>query len=242
MTSGVVWLTLLLLAVFLCASWAREGIVFDLLRQDLLADEKLRSIQRSFKSFGPLAPLVYLAMVTLEVVVAPIPGLMLYAPGGIVFGAWIGGALALAGNTLGAGIACQLARTLRPQWMEQSLNSPKATHFTGRLHAHGGWIIFFLRLNPLTSSDVVSYAAGFTHIRITTVMIATCLGMAPLCFAQAWLASEILTFAPKLLYVMLLALLIYLIAVAIAVHRLLQPMNMAPNETHATPMPHESTS
>jgi uncharacterized membrane protein YdjX (TVP38/TMEM64 family) len=231
MTNVAIWLLFLLLVTFLVASWARQGIVFDLLRQDLVADEKRKVLQQAFGSLGPLAPVAYLSMVTIEVVVAPIPGLMLYAPGGVVFGVWLGGALALAGNTLGAGIACKLARTLRPRWMEQSLSSPNAARLTERLQHHGGWIIFFLRLNPLTSSDVVSYAAGFTSIRITTVMLATCLGMAPLCFAQAWLASEVLTFAPKLLYVMLLALLLYLFAVAIAVHRLVNPTKATPSDS-----------
>ena len=45
-----------------------------------------------------------------EVVVAPIPGTMLYAPGGVIFGGFLGGLLSLAGNVIGAGIACRLMR------------------------------------------------------------------------------------------------------------------------------------
>ena len=56
-----------------------------------------------------LAPLAYVGCVMLEVLVAPIPGIMLYAPGGVVFGGLMGGFLSLIGNTLGAGIACAAA-------------------------------------------------------------------------------------------------------------------------------------
>lgn len=221
-TTGVIWLVLAMLAVFSLTSWATDGIVYDLIRSDLRADEKLLRLQESLASLGPLAPLSYLAMVTIEVVVAPIPGLMLYAPGGVIFGAWLGGALALAGNTLGAGVACQLARTLRPKWMDASLSSERSSAIRDRLESHGGWVIFFLRLNPLTSCDVISYVAGFTRIRTSTVMFATCLGMTPLCFVQSWLASELLVIAPGLLYPMLAALLVYLVVVGVVVYRLIR--------------------
>jgi uncharacterized membrane protein YdjX (TVP38/TMEM64 family) len=216
------WLIFALLAGFFITSYANEGIVYDLIRSDLQADEKLIRLQESFAKLGVLAPLVYLAMVTIEVVVAPIPGLMLYAPGGIIFGVWLGGALALAGNTLGAGVACQLARTLKPRWMDASLTSAKSIVIREKLERHGGWIIFFLRLNPLTSCDLISYVAGFTRIRISTVMFATALGMAPLCFAQSWLASELLVVAPSLLYLLIVALLVYLVVVGVVVYQLIR--------------------
>ena len=52
------------------------------------------------------------------------------------------------------------------------------------------WLVFLLRLNPLTSSDLVSYAAGLTHLPTWQLMLATLAGMAPLCFAQAYFADQ----------------------------------------------------
>ncbi|MDA1231011.1 MAG: hypothetical protein O2856_09575, partial [Planctomycetota bacterium] len=87
----------------------------------------------------------------------------------------------------------------------------------------GGWVIVLLRLNPLTSSDLVSYAAGFTRIRIRTVMLATGIGMTPLCFAQAWLSDSIFNKWPDLLWPLLILSLVYVIIVTVVVARLLRP-------------------
>jgi uncharacterized membrane protein YdjX (TVP38/TMEM64 family) len=94
-------------------SYFSGGIVAVLLAPGRSAADTITVIQDYFRSFGILAPLVYVGIVTIEVVIAPIPGLMLYAPGGMVFGGFLGGLLSLLGNTLGAGIACQPYRCIK---------------------------------------------------------------------------------------------------------------------------------
>jgi|GEM_PF-189894 len=218
---GITWLVLVLFFSTLAWSWWSHGVAYDLVRTDLDAPAKIHLLRAFFASCGPVAPFVYFAMVTIEVVVAPIPGLMLYAPGGVIFGPFVGGALALAGNVVGAGIACLLARSLRPRWMDELLSSEKARNLQCRLELHGGWYIFFLRINPLTSSDLVSYAAGFTRIPLTKVMLATFAGMAPLCFTQAYLAVSLLDAFPKLIYVLAATLALYLVIAILVIRRLM---------------------
>ncbi|MBC8290751.1 MAG: TVP38/TMEM64 family protein, partial [Planctomycetes bacterium] len=164
-------------------SWLSGGLVSDLASGEHDAAWKLERLKDAFESCGPFAPLAYFLFVMVEVVVAPIPGLMLYAPGGIIFGGFLGGLIALLGNVFGAGIACQVTRSLGGNWLTRLL-SPKALEATqNALARRGGWLVFLLRINPLTSSDLVSYAAGFTQIPVWKVMLATLAGMAPLCFA-----------------------------------------------------------
>ncbi|HEX2524482.1 MAG TPA: hypothetical protein VHP35_20400, partial [Terriglobia bacterium] len=59
---------------------------------------RLALIQSSFHSYGTVAPGVYLLVVIAEVILAPIPGTLLYLPGGLVFGWLVGGSVYLAGN------------------------------------------------------------------------------------------------------------------------------------------------
>jgi len=226
--TGIVWLLLLGMTGVSAWSLYTSGIVYDLVRTDWDAPTKIHRLREFFADCGALAPIVYVALVTVEVVVAPIPGLMLYAPGGVIFGPLLGGALSLAGNVIGAGIACLVARSLRPRWIDQWFSADKAHAIQAQLAQRGGWYIFFLRLNPLTSSDIVSYAAGFTRIPTATVMLATGCGMAPLCFAQAWLATNLLNAFPHLLYALAVGLVLYVVVVAIVLRRLLQP---SPNAT-----------
>ena len=214
-------LAVLILVFGLAAqSWQTEGIVFDLFRSDQSAAWKVERLQTFFEACGPLAPLVYVAFVTIEVVVAPIPGLMLYAPGGVVFGGFVGGLLALIGNVLGAGIACGITRTIGSTWLTRLFPKESLEKAQAELDRRGGWLVFLLRVNPLTSSDLVSYAAGFTRISVWKVMFATMLGMAPLCFAQAWLAENLFVAYPWLLYPLLIVGAVYVIVIVVVVCRL----------------------
>ncbi|MCG8585018.1 MAG: VTT domain-containing protein [Pirellulales bacterium] len=214
------WFVLLTAVGLTLYSWSTGGIVHDLLRQDTDAVWKIERLKEFFASFGALAPLVYFLFVTVEVIVAPIPGLMLYAPGGLIFGAALGGAIALAGNVAGAGIACTIARSINPVWLERFFEPEKMEAAQRALERRGSWLIFLLRLNPLTSSDIVSYAAGFTRIPVSKVMFATLLGMAPLCFAQAWLAENLLTAFPALIYPLLAACVAYVVLIVFVIRRL----------------------
>lgn len=200
-----------------------EGIVFQLVRSDLEAAEKVQRLRTFFDSFGPFGPLVYFVCVVVEVVVAPIPGLMLYAPGGALFGTLIGGTTALAGNVAGAGIACAMTRGLGFEWMRRYMDTQRLEQVQGKIERHGAWLIFLLRLNPLTSSDLVSYAAGFTRIPVWKVMWATAAGMAPLCYAQSWLAESLLSRYPHLLYPLIVASLGFVVFVVLILRRVSQP-------------------
>ncbi len=221
--SAAPWATLILgvaLAGWAVWSYSSGGIIAVFWAPDRSAADKVALVQEYFRSFGVLAPLAYVGIVTIEVVVAPIPGLMLYAPGGMVFGGFWGGLLSLLGNTLGAGIACQLIRALGGKRFTAWLEQGRLKMYQERLSRSGTWLILLLRVNPLTSSDLVSYAAGLAGIPVWKVMLGTLLGMAPLCWAQAYLADGILRAIPQLLYPLLLLCGIYAVAAVWIIGRL----------------------
>ncbi|MCU0916272.1 MAG: VTT domain-containing protein [Planctomycetes bacterium] len=211
MTAGP-WLVVVLagaLVAWAVWSYTSNGIIALLLQPGLSAADKVMALQVYFDSFGLIAPLVYVGIVTIEVVVAPLPGLMLYAPGGVIFGGFWGGLLSLLGNTGGAGIACQLIRVLGGKRFAAWLEQGRLKRYHERLSRSGLWLILLLRINPLTSSDLVSYAAGLTGIPLWKVMFGTLLGMAPLCWAQAYLADGLLRAFPQLVYPLLLLCVLY---------------------------------
>lgn len=217
------WLVLVLLISGIAGSWLSDGIVFQLIRSDITGTERVESLQQFFRQAGIWAPAAYVLFVTLEVIVAPIPGLILYAPGGLIFGPWLGGLLALTGNVIGAGISCGLTRSLGSAWLQRFGSKSSSERIQMALEQRGGWLIVMLRLNPLTSTDLVSYAAGFTNIPIRTVMLATGIGMAPLCFAQSWLSDSIFNTWPQLLWPLLVLSAAYVVVITIVVARLLRP-------------------
>lgn len=217
------WSILLISIIAFAWSISTEGIAYDLLRPGLDATEKIQRLRQFFAEFGLLAPVVYFVFVVAEVIVAPIPGLMLYAPGGVIFGGLLGGTLSLAGNVVGAGIACSISRSFGDAWLVRCFSAAKVAATQTRLERFGGRLIFFLRLNPITSSDLVSYAAGLTRIPVTTVMLATGLGMAPLCFAQAYFAESMLQAFPKLIYLLTALCIVYFLFVIAAIRGMASP-------------------
>ncbi|MFO1000297.1 MAG: TVP38/TMEM64 family protein [Planctomycetaceae bacterium] len=221
-TSHLPWLVLIAILLTMLASWCSDGIVARLLDTQLSASERVLVFQHFFHEAGFFAPLAYVMFVVAEVIVAPIPGLMLYAPGGLIFGPWLGGFLAVIGNTIGAGISCAFARNVGQGWLEKISANTSMEKLQEQLNRRGFWMILLLRLNPLTSSDLLSYAAGLTRIPIWHVMLATGLGMAPLCFAQSWLSDGIFNRWPGLIWPLMISGLMYLAAVAIILSRMLK--------------------
>lgn len=216
------WGMLLAALIFVAWSWFSQGIVRTMVRSDLEAGVKVEAIKAFFDSFGNLAPLVYVLCVMMEVLIAPIPGLMLYAPGGVVFGGFQGGLLSLLGNTLGAVMGCAAVRGIGDAWLKKYFTEEKLSATQELLERRGFWFVFLLRVNPLTSSDLVSYAAGLTRIPLWQVMMATAFGMAPLCFAQAYLAENLLQRYPWLLYPLLVGLIVYVAVVIMVIFRMRQ--------------------
>jgi uncharacterized membrane protein YdjX (TVP38/TMEM64 family) len=155
----------------------------------------LERVRTTVASLGPLAPVAYTLAVIVEVIVAPIPGALLYAPGGAIFGAFWGGTLSLVGNVIGAAICCALGRMIGERVLGVRSRSPQFARYRERLAHRGLWVVLLLRANPLTSSDLVSYAAGVAGVPPWKVAAGT-LGLAPLCYVQAYFAEQIFTLIP----------------------------------------------
>lgn len=189
-----------LVVVATLAAWAvwsywTGGLVGTLLEPPA-SGTALDAIRSYVLAWGPAAPVAYVAIVTLEVVVAPVPGAILYAPGGAIFGGLIGGTLSLVGNVAGAAIACWIGAAFGSDWVAARSGEGRLASVHERLAARGGWLVFLLRVNPFTSSDIVSYAAGAAGVPVRHVALGTLAGMAPQCYAQAYLAATLFELLP----------------------------------------------
>jgi uncharacterized membrane protein YdjX (TVP38/TMEM64 family) len=203
-------------------SYSSGGVIWAVAHAAPDRDGGLDAVRRHVAAWGPLGPLAYVLLVIVEVLVAPIPGALLYAPGGAIFGGLLGGALSLAGNVAGAVIACAIAGLWRDA-LARRLTSPAGRALTARLRAKGLWVIFLLRLNPLTSSDLVSYAAGLVGVPLWKVAVGTLAGMTPLCFAQAYFADRLFQLLPGAGWLVVLMGMACLATVIVLVGRLGRP-------------------
>jgi uncharacterized membrane protein YdjX (TVP38/TMEM64 family) len=203
-------------------SWFSGGIIRVLADgAGSLGDNEasLEALRQALFRWGPLAPVVYVVAVVAEVLIAPIPGTLLYAPAGALFGGLQGGFLSLIGNTIGAAVAGAVGQTLGEEAITRRM---EGTRLAGRVEAireRGLLVILLLRLNPLTSSDMVSYAAGAIGIPVWRVALGTFIGMAPLCFAQAYLAEQIFRILPGAVYILIGAAVLYVVFIVVWLRR-----------------------
>jgi uncharacterized membrane protein YdjX (TVP38/TMEM64 family) len=181
-------------------SYATSGLIYLLVHGSSSQSEWLAQVRDVVAGWGQWAPVIYTLAVIVEVVVAPIPGPLLYAPAGAIFGGLLGGTLSLIGNVAGAAIACALGRLIgdriAPSLETKNAADSRFARYRERLQDRGFWVILLLRANPLTSSDLVSYAAGLAAVPIWKVAAGTLIGMAPLCYLQAYFAQRLFEVIP----------------------------------------------
>ena len=188
-------LVLLVLVGGALFSYLTSGFVYVLVAGTPDQGPWLERVRAAAAEWGRLAPLVYVLVVIVEVVVAPIPGALLYAPGGAIFGGFLGGTLSLIGNVIGAALCCALGAWIGERVLPRDPEAAAAADLRERLRDRGIWVVMLLRANPLTSSDLVSYAAGVAGVPPWKVAVGT-LGMAPLCYIQAYFAEQVFTLVP----------------------------------------------
>ena len=206
-------ITLLLLIVFLglsLYSYEQEGMVHSLLTNDQA------QIQETIQGYGLLAPLAFLIFVIIEVIIAPIPGGPIYIIAGILFHPLLGALIALIGNMIGAYIAFIIARFYGRNLVEKFITNKDLTTLDKFSKKHGALTLFLLRINPLTSTDLFSYLAGISKIKLKKFLIATALGLTPLIPLQSYLGNYIAD--STILYnIFLLSSIIYLILAIIII-------------------------
>jgi uncharacterized membrane protein YdjX (TVP38/TMEM64 family) len=214
-------LAILILITWMIYSYFFEGIIYSLINSDTT------DVVGFVQSFGTFAAIIFVLLVILEVVLAPIPPLILYIVAGVLFGGFIGGILTLVGNSIGALIDFKLARRFGRKSIEKNFDKKLKTKFDNFFDKYGPLSIFILRINPLTTSDLVSYLSGLTKIKTWKFILATSLGLIPLIFIQTYLGDIFIKDNPVLLGITILFSILYL---AIFVYLIILSLNKKKND------------
>ena len=131
--------------------------------------------------FGRAAPLVYIALLAISVVISQIPNVPLAIAAGMLFGTFYGGLYSIIGGMLGSLACFTIARFLGVAFLKKVFG--KIPVFSEQCkETHLGLLIFLARLVPFFSFDLISYCSGLTNIRTRTFLFATLLGMIPMTF------------------------------------------------------------
>lgn len=150
-------------------------------------EEILLNLQGYIVSSGVWAPLVYVVIMIIAVVISPIPSSPLAILAGAIFGWKWAIFWTLLGALLGAIAAFYIARIFGRPIVEKFVSKEKLGRIEELMPEHKLTLaIFLLRLPPLPFFDAVSYAAGLTKISVWNFTIASFFGLIPLVFAFSY--------------------------------------------------------
>lgn len=146
-------------------------------------------VESTVRSAGVAGPLVYAAIYVCLTVLL-VPGTVLTAAGGVLFGVALGTGLTVVSATIGAMLSFWIGRRLGREQVEKI-----AGRRLGKLDAwisrNGFMAVLYVRLIPLFPFSVLNYAAGVTSVRTRSYLLGTSVGIVPGTFAYTALGGSI---------------------------------------------------
>jgi uncharacterized membrane protein YdjX (TVP38/TMEM64 family) len=131
------------------------------------------------EGFGLWAPVVFVALQAVQVVVAPIPGQVTVLLGGFLFGAVAGTAYSLIGATIGSTAVFWLSRRYGRRYVERIVRPALLAQFDTVTRDNALPAIFLAFLIPGIPDDVLCFAAGLTDIDLWKLVAVSVVGRLP---------------------------------------------------------------
>ncbi len=138
-----------------------------------------KSLKHTLRELGILAPVVFIGLQALQVMIAPIPGDLTGILGGYLFGQWFGLFYSTVGLTLGSVAAFAVGRWLGTQYV-QRLVSPEIWRKLGVIiEAEGVIFCFVIFLVPGLPKDMTCYLFGLSPMPFWVFAVVSKLGRLP---------------------------------------------------------------
>jgi uncharacterized membrane protein YdjX (TVP38/TMEM64 family) len=136
-------------------------------------------LKKVIKSFGHYAPLGYILLQIIQVVVAPIPGGAIEFLGGYLFGVKAGFVYSMIGLTFGSWLAFSLARIFEKIAVEKFVSEKTRKKFDYLVEHEGVILSFILFLLPGFPKDALCYILGLTPMHLGIFLLISTLGRIP---------------------------------------------------------------
>jgi uncharacterized membrane protein YdjX (TVP38/TMEM64 family) len=135
-----------------------------------------------------LALLIFMAVYVLAVALSFPGASVLTILGGLLFGAWIGGAATVIAATIGAVLIFEIAKSALGEGLAKRAG-PFLSRIKDGFAADAFNYLLFLRLVPAFPFWLVNIAPALANVRLRTFTIATALGIIPGTFAFSFIGA-----------------------------------------------------
>jgi len=127
--------------------------------------------------WGAWGPVIFIAMMALAVLFAPIPNVPIFIAAGLAWGPIVGTAYSVTGLLIGSAMAFYVSRKFGRRHLPRLIGKKAAERLDGVAETMGGSVIFWSRMLPAVNFDWISFVAGMTSIRFTPFFVYSALGM-----------------------------------------------------------------
>ena len=129
--------------------------------------------------FGPWAPLAAILLHVTQVLLAPIPGQIIDAANGYLFGTAWGTVYSLVGVIAGSSLAMALARRFGRPWAERLIKKETLERLDSYSQQRGALFFFLVFLFPFLPDDVACFLAGLTPLPLPELVVLAAIGRVP---------------------------------------------------------------
>ena len=136
-------------------------------------------LRHTIQAWGPLAPVVFILIQALQVVVAPIPGEVTGLLGGYVFGLWLGFVYSTLGLTVGSLFAFWVGRRLGALFVQRVTNDRIWDQMGFIIEAEGAVLCLVIYLIPGLPKDILCYVFGLSPMPFWVFALVSTLGRMP---------------------------------------------------------------
>ena len=171
-------------------------------------------LRETVTSWGWAAPLVFMLIQALQVVISPIPGEITGPVGGALFGTLWGVIYSTIGLSIGTVVCFLLGRIYGEPIVRPFLSEHHWTRMNFILETEGAILCFIIYLMPGFPKDIVSYLFGISPIPFWVFALVSTVGRIP----GTWVSSYVGAHVAEQEYVYPLVLLAVVVAVTVPLY------------------------
>lgn len=121
------------------------------------------SLQNFIRSFGPMGSIILVLIISLEVIIAPIPGFIPALTAGFLFGPFWGAFYIYLGNVIGTTVLFLLIRKYGRLIAFKLFNKNKVDKYERLINRNENWLLVFYFI-PIFPVDIATAAFGLSAI------------------------------------------------------------------------------
>lgn len=153
----------------------------------------LENLQNAIQQLGIWAPLAFVLLCSISMILAPLSSSSVFVTGGVLFGQQIGFVLSFLASVIGCCINFWISRKLGRKVAARFIGRNSLDdldRFTNRLNSHHG-ILFMILVLPI-SQDLLSYAVGLTRVKFWQFFVALVISGMVVVGAYVYFGSSLL--------------------------------------------------